>query len=178
MNGKLSFQVWRYPRGIDELFPYRRGVGFLAKPAGDTFTRVHNATVDERGGQVELTLIGGYALITVAAICNRRENFRYVDGDSLSGFTLCLARMQQIADRLGLTDDIDWPSGWPVDPEQLEFLLNWRLYEETMRELKQEAAAERRRQDDIKYEKVREKAAAREQRAKLWDMNPHRVGNV
>ena len=124
MNGKLSFQVWRYPRGIDELFPYRRGVGFLAKPAGDTFTRVHNATVDERGSQVELTLIGGYALITVAAICNRRENFRYVDGDSLSGFTLCLARMQQITDRLGITNNIDWPSGWPVDPEQLEFLLN------------------------------------------------------
>ena len=162
MNGKLSFLVFRYPKDFNTPYRYKRGVGFIIN------SFVYRVPVDERGGRVELYM--NNSEISTIAHCRRTENFRYVDGDSLSGFTLCLARMQQITDRLGITNNIDWPSGWPVEPEHRDFLLDWRLYEETMRELTKSVAEERRRQDNIKYKKVREEAAARAAARKLHSL--------
>ena len=167
----MNFKVYRYIK--DEHEPreprlYMRGVGFCCDYDDKYMTEDHyhhhvmGAVPDERGGLVQLELAVGFACITTTAVCSPKDVFRYKDGDSLSGRTLCLARMQAITDRLGVTQAVEWPDGWPVDSEQLEFLLDWRAYEETMRELKKAIAEERRGMDSIKYAAVRAEHNAKE----------------
>ncbi len=166
----MNSRVYRYIK--DEHEPreprlYMRGVGFICEGCENYMTEKHrmasvmDAVPDERGGLVHLDCVVGFARITTTAVCSTKDVFRYKDGDSLSGRTLCLARMQATTDRLGITKAAEWPDGWPVDNEYLEFLLDWREYEDAMRELKQAGAEERRRRDNAKYGAAR---AAAEQR--------------